>query len=233
MSKRRGLLITAACALAVSVIVAWLLRDNEPQYRGRSLHHWVEILGDPELVYDRSPYATQALRHAGTNALPLLLKWAAYEVKPSPVKELADHLTRRNPSGYFVKAFRHWAMSRDNRANGTVVAFGELGGIAEPAIPVLRELAGTSADQGCALRAVECLTAMGEPALPALLSLSTNSNTAVRVYVTVCLTHFGNNPEVIAALARSLNDSDAFLAGFAAATLRSIAPAALTNSPAR
>src|SRR5438067_61019 len=80
MRKRRvylGLLILAVAGMIV-VIVAGAFRKREPEYGGKRLSEWVEILG----LEDRDggyAAAEDAVHHLGSNAVPGLLKWLRYE----------------------------------------------------------------------------------------------------------------------------------------------------------
>src|SRR5260221_7633398 len=59
----------------------WLSGKREPAYKGRSLSQWIGRLpGIP--TQDSATEADRAVREIGTNAVPFLLEWIAYEPEP-------------------------------------------------------------------------------------------------------------------------------------------------------
>ena len=87
MTKRRFLLALAV-VLVVAVLVVvfnWERESSEPVYQGRRLSHWVLELPWNVSAKGRSP-AEVAVREIGTNALPYLFKWIAYEPAPWRLK---------------------------------------------------------------------------------------------------------------------------------------------------
>lgn len=92
MSIKRYL-IAGACLLGAGLIVYFSFRSDEPRYKGRSLHSWLDQLQDGKLVNGRSAWYAQngltwavlpertptqleavaAIQAIGTNAIPYLL----------------------------------------------------------------------------------------------------------------------------------------------------------------
>lgn len=78
---RQKLLFGIACLGVFIVLLALLSRDREPRYQGIELSEWLRAYG--EAAAETNAPATQqafdAVTAIGTNALPHLLKWLAYE----------------------------------------------------------------------------------------------------------------------------------------------------------
>jgi hypothetical protein len=80
---------------AVVAVVVWP-RKREPEYQGKKLSEWLEIYernslvlqvgygksGDSTTKVKRMEEARDAIKQIGTNGVPFLLQWIAYEPKP-------------------------------------------------------------------------------------------------------------------------------------------------------
>src|ERR1051326_8485766 len=92
MRRRWVTLLIATVAVTVLVFTLRLVRDREPVYKGRTLSEWLVIeldtmdsysaIGETVEAAKRQSAATTAIRQIGTNALPSLLKWTAYQEPP-------------------------------------------------------------------------------------------------------------------------------------------------------
>src|ERR1035438_2001665 len=93
--------------VALLVLCAWAASaaDQEPSYNGRLLSQW---LGDLLLGQVGSTATEGAVRAMGTNAIPPLLKWIAYERSPSQ---------QASQTGETVPSYRpHYPLSPEERA---------------------------------------------------------------------------------------------------------------------
>jgi hypothetical protein len=210
MPKRRIIWLLIAGAVLVGMLVAvFSNRGREPEYRGKKLSEWVERYGMANTFSLRSPKseAQAAIRHFGTNAIPYLLNWMAYE-QPLWKYKLNSALLRFKPS---------W-MIRDKRQRlsaGAGPALGELGSEATCAIPELIRLANNRKRHTSRVSAVVALGRLGKPALPTLVGILTNQQ--VRV---------GDWMPLWSAAARSLGDQ----AHLDRETARSALPALLERA---
>lgn len=80
-SKRRKWVIIVAGLFAAIALITWFTRSNEPTYNGRHLSEWVQVHGRAINTGSYGDYfdSEAAIREAGTNAFPLLLKWIQLE----------------------------------------------------------------------------------------------------------------------------------------------------------
>src|SRR5262249_25236961 len=84
MRKRRKFTwLFIGCAIAV-VLLLTFWPNHEPQYKGRSLTQWVDLLyygyaNDPDVSKHD---AEEAIRAIGTNGLPFYVKWFQYQGRP-------------------------------------------------------------------------------------------------------------------------------------------------------
>jgi HEAT repeat protein len=211
--------------LCGSVAVA---ADQEPSYDGRLLSQW---LGDL-LVGEFGSTATEgAVRAMGTNAIPTLLKWIAYEPSPSQ---------RSSQTGETVLSYRpHYPLSRGELAQRSQYAFECLGAVARPAIPELTRLARTSSDSWRAERCAAALAFIGPEAIPSFLSLATNGPPWTRSEALSCLARFAHDPEgeqAVPVVITCLGDTNTHynIDGAAQGVLSSLPPAvavpAITNA---
>ena len=167
----------------------------------------------------------------GTNAIPTLLKWIAYEQSPSK---------QSSQSGAPVPSHHpHPPLSPEERAYRSQYAFEFLGAVARPAIPELTRLARTASDPKRAEHCAAALAFIGPEAIPSLLSLATNGPPWTRYYALSVLQRFTSDPEgvqTVPVLIRCLDNNNTRwpIDGKAEDNLLSIGPAlvvpGLTNA---
>src|SRR5262245_26241822 len=91
MCRKRAAIAAMALALAAAVAFQLIRSDLGPSYANLPLSVWVEILGTPEHGRRHSG-AEQAIVNLGTNSIPLLCSWIAYEPQPDKCKQFAVYL---------------------------------------------------------------------------------------------------------------------------------------------
>lgn len=146
MARRRKILIFGLCGLAAIVAVCFFcLRENEPSYNRQTLSEWLDIY-DPTIpgkvvnIKIATPQQRSAAEHAiveiGTNALPLVLKWArgGDSWRRPWLYDNANSLPvlLRSPLQRFI-----WTRSAAHRSRHALMAVRILGTNAEP---ILAEL---------------------------------------------------------------------------------------------
>jgi hypothetical protein len=134
------------------VLLLWP-RDREPEYNGATLSTWLARCGSTNL--DESLAAGDAIRHMGTNALPLLLRWIQHE--PDWRDSLGQKILSWPMVGGRRDVQRLICGVSQYRATSAVTAFKILGPDARPARAELRRLARNSQAPQTANRAIECL----------------------------------------------------------------------------
>jgi hypothetical protein len=220
--------------LAIAVASATLLnRDDQPTHNGKSLSEWLEVYrteclnsmtGLPTRHDQESGCAICAI---GTNALPKLLEWVAFE-PPHPniriwVGSLLLKLRFAAAGGNIVRWSQYQREAR--RATTASMAFGALGTNAQSAI---LELAGliNSGYPPTADNAICALQNIGAPAIPSLLAHLANTNApnrsmvARRIGWTPSLAT--NDTRVVTQLLSCLNDSDKTVEEHSAISLNQI-----------
>ena len=89
MPKRRLILGILALGFLAALIFVFT-RPREPSYQGRSLSQWMDIYHQESEPTDfTAEEARTAMRHIGTNGIPLLVAWMQYE--PGHLTRAADH----------------------------------------------------------------------------------------------------------------------------------------------
>ncbi len=202
MSKRRFCLLVFGIGTVIGLLLFSVLQSREPEYGGKKLSEWVLMVSQPSLddvlrsmvsVSYRNPAeiqptgaaighrvepAADAIRHIGAAGIPDLLRWRRYEGPPWKVKLfgiLNVTVFRSKPLGIQVDA------KLRTRAVQSMYALVALGPDAATAIPELSErLLGTNNAAGT-IYSAQCLAAIGERGLPALLRGLTNAATPTRM----------------------------------------------------
>ena len=228
-APRRKRIILLACGIFALGLTWVLLKppEREPTYKGHTLSEW---LGQQKghwganLLLDDDPILA-----IGTNAIPTLLKWISYE--PSPWRNKIARLVERVSANLRRRLF----YKPVERANDAVRVFRILGPRARAAVPELTRLALTSADRDRAYRCIESLKHAGPEALPAVLTLASNSPPRTRFRAIVTLPGFGASAAAaVPFLIQCLDDNDSSVADAAEETLtrldRSAVFPSLTNA---
>jgi len=132
--KRRRFLIILLVSLPIFVFSIFWAPNLEPQCNGLSLGSWVLLCKDR-----MNPAPGDAIRHFGTDALPFLTRWIAYE--PPAWKTRLVKIAPKLPGFLTSSRFFKSVVSEDSlaeaRADGATEAFGMLG---REAVPAVKEL---------------------------------------------------------------------------------------------
>ena len=164
------MLVVMAVALA-SVIVLRVTQPFEPEpvYQGKKLSEWV--------IKERRQEVSEAIRQAGTNAIPVLLRMLSANDSPLKAKlmELAQkqHIIKiQYIPAVLWNAYGCWG-------------FDLLGADGQSAVPALINIADENISPKCQIYAIQSLAYIGpsaKKAVPALLRWATNANEEVRYH---------------------------------------------------
>jgi len=176
VTRRRVIVVVGACVVAGILAVTLWPGDREPSYQGKKLSEWLEMYsGAMHAGFEKSPgrlEAEDAVRHIGTNAIPLLLEWVRYEPpawrdqvwrKMRLGRRLETDFVARHVLG---KEFFHSELAQ--------YGFAILGPEAECAVPELTKLVCYGASPNIAGKAAFALGSMGLPGVLPLVSVATN-----------------------------------------------------------
>jgi len=186
------LLLLAGGMFAVAAVIT-ATSPREPCYHGRALSAWVESYAqevadkrdeETDLSLGAVTPSEDAIRHIGTNALPYLLEWIAYE-SPQWSRGL-DKLPPWLQDNWISRSIGLKA----TRASAALYAFAALGPEAKPAIP---ELARRMMEYDGGYSAGLALALIGGEALPALLIVQTNQNPDLRGSAVHFISQMGSN----------------------------------------
>jgi hypothetical protein len=182
-SGRRTLTLVAGWLLLAVGGAVFFGRQPSTSWNGYSLS---ELLSAYTRIYQGqltrpSWQDTQiGVRYIGTNALPYLVRWIAYE-RPAWKDHLltfTEHLPpllRWKYLGNYLSP--EWAAFK---VKGTVYGFEILGPIATPAVPALEKLAADPGRGESAQRAISTLGQIGPSGVPALLRVAADTRTTNR-----------------------------------------------------
>ncbi len=229
MRKRAWLILLGA--IAVVALALWLNRPPpEPRYKGHPLSYWVleSYVGYPDKDVD-----FEAIDKIGTNAVPYLVRWWAYEPPPWKVR-LAWQSTRLRPERLRDLALRLLANRSDRLAPPSEIALVHLGTNADSAVPALAAMLQETNSPQC-YKAIQILARLSTPAsmspLAAVIADPRHPLRGEALYCT-CYTATHLPANIIPVLTQCLADTNYSTAGLAAQSLgiQSSAPGLAVSS---
>ena len=231
-------LVHIALAIVVVTLVGVTarqgLREREPVYHGKRLSAWLEAyqmhgLAGAETWQVRvaQQEADEAVRHAGTNALPTLLRMIRAKDSALVVKLVA--LAKRQ---HIVKIKHVPAEELNYQA---LSAFGVLRAKGRSAVPALIEIADQDISRASRCYAIAALAFIGPPAnaaIPSLSGLATNADSSVRLYAVNALGGIRAEPaRVLPLLINAMRDPAPQVRAAALMALRDFGPNAKPALP--
>jgi hypothetical protein len=228
-------LAMAACA-GIVVLTVRLTRPPEPIYKGKPLSEWIMhygTYGGPPGSYPQP--ADDALRHAGTNAVPLLLKWMRYE-RPGWRKSLDAAAPK-----FVQRVLRLQDLtSREILADRTIRPLALLARETNAliAMAALAQMMRDTNAPASADRAIRCLSLLGKNGLPHLLSVIADNNYPFRVKaLQAAFDENRSDPEAMAATINALYSAAAAASAAsrrpASNPVQQVTSALATNAPPR
>jgi len=204
--------LLAGIVAAVVVVVMWP-RQLEPEYKGRKLSEWLAMytrpwdFGEP---WERQQEASKAVSHVGTNALPWLMKWIAYDYPPPRLTLRTFAMRLPRPISHF---FLGWVWQQKTKAvvlaEDAVGGFKVIGTQGSPALPELVRLMRDRKSPERSLNALLALGYLGKDAVPPLLAALTDPQQPSRAEAAWALSKMGANAaSAVPTLVRSLGDQD-------------------------
>jgi HEAT repeat protein len=232
---KRVQIVLAVVLVILAGVIGWQgLRLREPVYQGRRLGDWLAVYKMDGLsgaeswqVRVEQQQADEAVRHAGTNALPVLLRMLRAKDSALKVKCVAwamrQHLIRIN----YIPA--------DELNYRACSGFGALGAKAQSAVPALIEIASRNRSRASRWYAIQALVLVGPPsqeAIPLLSGWATNADGSVRSYAINALGRIRAEPERgLPVLINALNDPDLQIRTAALMALQGLGPNAKPALP--
>ena len=166
-------MLLLGCVLAGLVVFYFVGFDHEPRYGGRSLSAWLLIsqqIWSGKLTTPGWQESSEAIRRMGTNGLPYMLEWMAYERPPWRTQVLATLKKLPKAIGRNSKLEKFVLGKGEAQAEATIWGFLALGSEAKPIVPELFELAHSSKSPAVTRRAEAALDNLGPDTLLPLLA---------------------------------------------------------------
>jgi len=210
--QKRVHITLAVLLVMLAGVIGWLgLRQREPVYQGRRLSDWLAAYkmegpagAETWQVREEQQKAETVVRHAGTNALPILLRML--RAKDSALKVKCLELAKRQ---HFIRIKYTPAEELNYRACS---GFGVLAAKAQHAVPALIAIANQNLSRASRWYALQALVLVGPPApeaIPLLSGWATNADGSVRSYAMNALGRIHAEPERgLPVLINALNDPD-------------------------
>lgn len=226
--KRVNITLAAALVALVSVIVWQELQPPEPVYQGKRLSGWMKARVTSGFTAEAQKQARAAVRQAGTNAIPTLLRML--RATDSGLKLKLMDLAQKQ---HIIKLqFTH----AEDWNNAAVLGFSALGTNAQNAVTALIEIGNQDIAQITQLHAIFALGCLGpsaEEAVPSLLCWTTNADHGVRSVAIAVLGEIHAAPDrVVPVLISALHDQDFGVRVNALETLGQFGPDAKIAVPA-
>jgi len=233
MTRFGRLLLLLSLAGLVAAIFVGIRSAHEPAYGGRTLAEWIQryqTLDDAEFPAEARA-AKAAILCIGTNELPRLARWIAYD--PRAKRKRVVFL-----AGVLPRPVRHsrlllpWMIDQEDlQASTATRTLRILGPAALELLPELTALANDTNRPIASQRALSVLPRLGSHALPALKALLEDRRNPNRLFVLHYLAELGTNASALSLeVANSLNDPNPAVRLTASNTLALIQPGS-SNGP--
>ena len=229
-------LFWAIPAIVALVSLTWLFApEREPEYNGRSLSHWLTLCRYSGTTQSQRDEAASAVRHIGTNALPILMRRASENPSHSR-QNIGEFLFQhRITRAVIPNRVRAWFARGPDQTRGNQARLGMiiLGADAAPAIAELARLASGPPGLQSTTWAIIALGDIGPPALPTLLAFATNPAAQCRASAIAEFPKLGTNAShVLPTLIALLNDADPEVTYRAASAIGDLGVSPETSVPA-
>jgi hypothetical protein len=192
--RKKWLLALAGVVLATAGLYFFLREPVEgPIYKGRHLSEWVEFLGGSRQPSPNQMDAYAAIKAAGTNAHPLLVRWLQHES------------WRRTLNGWLPASLQRslWAdlillSPADARADGAVQILSTCTNTSLETVKALSQLMNSTSAPRTAGRAAYVLASIGPAGYPSIASALQNPTNELRtIAMAVFYTELHTpNPEI-------------------------------------
>jgi hypothetical protein len=209
-------------------MAAWQgLRLREPVYQDMRLSVWLEILRK-ERANGNDPYAGPAIRHIGTNALPVLIEWL--HARDTPLKQLVMTWLQKQKLVHFN--FK----SADQRRGEAILGYDVLGPLASVQVLSLSGILTNDPSPDVRQAAAQALAAIGPEArlaASALFHAAKDTNNVVRDCAFIALARIRPDPHLtVPILVAGLDDPNLCARSNAAHALGKYGPEARAAVPA-
>lgn len=200
----------AASIIGLLVGSVWLLARQGPRvpvYRGKSLPVWLRTYGwsSSSRLHSREwNEADDAVRHLGTNCIPVLLRMIREKDSKLKLRLLSLAQKQRLIRFHFTTA-----AERNVEASRAFIALGDTARGAVPALARLYDEDLSANSLGAIADALAWIGPASKPAISVLLRAATNSDSKVRANALWALGEIRAEPELcVPALVHALGDSD-------------------------
>jgi hypothetical protein len=228
MRKWVQVVLAVLLVVLAGVIVWQVLRLREPVYQGKRLSFWLESLCKALGNQDEVDRAEQAIRHIGTNALPVLIE--GLHARDTPLKQTMVEWVQKQKLVHF--SFK----SAYQRRCKAILGYEALGPLASAQVPSLMDTLTNDPSPDVRQDAASALAAIGPEArlaASALFHAAKDTNNAVRNRAFIALARIRPDPHLtVPVLVAGLDDPNRTVRCNAAIALGRNGPEARQAVPA-
>jgi HEAT repeat protein len=232
LSPSRKAWFIAGFIVVLFLGMLWLPRllRTEPAYHGKSLTLWLQTYAPSSRSGRGSPAWTEAddaVRHIGTNGIPVLLRMLR-----ATDSRLELQLVALAKKQHIIKIHFTLAATLNVEASRAFLALGDTAKDAVPALMKIYDEKNPILSQGAELEALGWIGPAAEPAIPLLLQAATNSNSKIRANTFWALGEIHAQPQLcVPELIHALNDSNDWVLVSAAHALGAFGVEAQSATP--
>lgn len=225
--RRRWIIVLLICASAGTILWSWAAHQPQPSYNGRTLESLiadmdVNTFDNPDrTIRPRQIYqnAEQAIDNIGTNAVPHLIRWAAYK-RPRWKRKLYPTVNRM--LAVFPTKFHSWD-KQDLRAARATVALAKVATISDPVLRLVDRLSVPQPGSDDPYRAQMIMAGLAERSFAGVLLCLTNQSAEIRATGLRRVVHWRTNAHAaLPAIVAALKDDDPKVAVGAALALEKL-----------
>jgi HEAT repeat protein len=229
MTARKKILVSLAPLTVLGGVLweLWCSRIPDPIYEGKPLSYWLSTYKTASSIPPSTVKADLAVRHAGTNAIPLLLRFLSAHDSVFKLK-----MMNWAAKQHFIRFPFDYARNRRFQAECGFQALGSDGSNAVPELIRIHEMTSSQDGRYIIIETFGWIGSGAEQAVPLVFQAATNSDTILRSLAIRTLGQMRVQPvKSVPVLTGALKDPSPWLSPLAVKGLGNFGPQAKEAVP--